>query len=497
LVSVNNFNLPGNVTITVIVPTNTQAPSYGGDATPVSAVGYNNNPTINKMPFLETCDNFAAWSVTTDTYGTTYPSISDDGWHINIAAGSQDDIFLLTNLSGESSNNLVASKKFTFEIRLKIDTITTHSGIFFYIWFRDNPNYSIGVNDPYMSFCFSFRSTGLYCSNIKLADITTGHNQTWKFEINYIDYTGAEPGEADMARVMAMLGMTTEEFTAYMRSLVMGLPATACEYYTVMSYMLGFIASISVDNGSGFEYLGHKFVGPYNNIGDDTTVAGTIIIQNFVDYLSDSLDYTMGHIKVYEGSTDYSLCFPEISSAGTITVTTNPSPGDTLTIYNSVTTVFTFVDHYPNNSTEIQIGATTAATAVNIATRINAITGAEFIATVDDIVITVTAYVSTTFNMTTTSAGLTIGIIKNVNPLVFQESASVADSITVVEGGKATQENASVADSTDGLIDGLTESAGVFTMIDCLSDEMDEGIGATALSDNFDGLIEYMGEEIT
>lgn len=207
-----------------------------------------------------------------------------------------------------------------------------------------------------------------------------------------------------------------------------------------------------------------------------------------------------GYANIYDFKISHTSFSPqtnlvELTGTGTITVTSNPSAGETITISNSASNAFTFVDHYPNNSTEIQIGATTAATAINIATAINAIAGAEFVATVDGSVITVIGYTST-FAMTTTSAGITISGITETLGAGMLESASVADSITVAEGGKATQENASVADSADGLIDGSAESAGVFTMIDCLGAEMDEGIGATALSDNFDGLIDYMGEEI-
>jgi hypothetical protein len=204
------------------------------------------------------------------------------------------------------------------------------------------------------------------------------------------------------------------------------------------------------------------------------------------------------HIKsitITDGISDISLT--EVTSTCTITVTENPAPGDTLTINNSATTVFTFVDHYPNNSGEIQIGTTTAITASNIATAISNITGAEFAATTVNNIITIVAHVSTPFSVTTTSAGLTIGTITETIPGYNAEEATVTDVFTATDGGKATQENATVTDSTDGLIDGLAENSSVATSMDCLIGDMDEGVGVTTTSDNFDGLIEYMGEEIT
>lgn len=207
---------------------------------------------------------------------------------------------------------------------------------------------------------------------------------------------------------------------------------------------------------------------------------------------------TLRNFSIYYGSYVNSAVaiVNEVTSTCTITVTENPAPGDTLTINNSATTVFTFVDHYPNNSGEIQIGTTTAITAANIATAISNITGAEFAATTVNNIITIVAHVSTPFSVTTTSAGLTIGTITEIIPGYNAEEATVTDVFTATEGGKSVQENATVADSADGLIDGLTENSSVATSIDCLIGDMDEGVGVTTTSDNFDGLIEYMGEVV-
>ena len=185
----------------------------------------------------------------------------------------------------------------------------------------------------------------------------------------------------------------------------------------------------------------------------------------------------------------------EVVKSGDITINANPSTGETFTVSNSATTVFTFVDHYPLNATQIQIGATTALTAQALATAINNISGAEFVATVDGIVISVDAYCESAFAMTTTSTGIEISSITEIVPGLTTETVTAADSFTATDGGKAVQENATAADSTDGLIDGSAESASVSTVFDTLNVEMDETIEATVTTD-FDGLIDYMGEEI-
>ena len=97
--------------------------------------------------------------------------------------------------------------------------------------------------------------------------------------------------------------------------------------------------------------------------------------------------------------------------------------------------------------------------------------------------------------MTTTSTGIAISSITEIVPGLTTETITAADSFTATDGGKAVQENATVADSADGLIDGMTEAVSVSTVFDTLNVEMDETIESTVTTD-FDGLIDYMGEEI-
>lgn len=186
----------------------------------------------------------------------------------------------------------------------------------------------------------------------------------------------------------------------------------------------------------------------------------------------------------------------EITFNITITLSGNPSPGDTLILKGGSggDITFTFVDHYPNNPYEIQIGATVSDTVANIVAAINAIAGAEFVATADGNVITITAY-SPEFDIETDSDEINIGAITQILADIISEEASASDSFTAEDGGKAVQENASAADNIDGLIDGLSETVSVTAVIDCLMDSMDENANASAASDNFDGLIDYMGEE--
>lgn len=204
------------------------------------------------------------------------------------------------------------------------------------------------------------------------------------------------------------------------------------------------------------------------------------------------------HIKsitITDVTTDRSLL--EVTQAGTLTVTGSIAAGDTLTISGGTAgnIVFTFVDHYPNNANEIQIGVDVNATAANISTAINDITGAEFVATVASNVVTVTAHTSLSFSMSTTSSEISVGAVTEAIPGFNDETASASAVFTATEGGKSVQENASASDSMDGLIDGLTEAASATAVIDCLTDSMEEGVTCNA-SVNIDGLIDYMGEEI-
>lgn len=184
----------------------------------------------------------------------------------------------------------------------------------------------------------------------------------------------------------------------------------------------------------------------------------------------------------------------EVTSTCTLTVTTNPDPGDTLVLKGGQQgdITFTFVDHYPNNQNEIQIGADTNETASAIATAINNYTLAEFSAEASTNTVIVTSHISGEMTIEITGTGISAGTITSVHPGFLDEEVSAADSFTVTEGGKAVQENVSATDAVDGLIDGLSETVSATAVIDCLMDSMDEGANA---ADNFDGLIDYMGEE--
>lgn len=243
-----------------------------------------------------------------------------------------------------------------------------------------------------------------------------------------------------------------------------------------------------------------------NVLCDERTVAISTVSDSMPVFIfanvgagtpTESIDIDLDYILIHEGiGSGTSNILDETPQTGTATINANPSPLETFTVSNSATTIFTFVNYYPLKATEIQIGATAADTAVNLAAAINKISGAEFLAEVDDSTITVTAYCESAFAMTTTSAGIEISTISQTIAGLITESTTVADSFTASEGGKAIQENASAADNTDGLIDGLSESASATALIDCLTDSMDENANASAATDNFDGLIEYMGEEV-
>ncbi|MFA5324358.1 MAG: hypothetical protein WC373_16905, partial [Smithella sp.] len=148
------------------------------------------------------------------------------------------------------------------------------------------------------------------------------------------------------------------------------------------------------------------------------------------------------HIKsitITEGNTDRSLT--EVTSTCTLTVTTNPDPGDTLVLKGGEQgdITFTFVDHYPNNQYEIQIGADTSETATNIATAINNYTLAEFSAEASTNTVIVTSHISGEMTIEITSTGISAGTITSTHPGLLDEEVSAADSFTVTEGGKSVQ----------------------------------------------------------
>ena len=192
----------------------------------------------------------------------------------------------------------------------------------------------------------------------------------------------------------------------------------------------------------------------------------------------------------FTSTTDNELI--ELTFNSSITITDNPNPGDTLTLKGSAggDVTFTFIEGYPLNDNQIQIGADTSETAANIAAAINNIAGAEFVASAEGNVVTVTAYTAT-FSMEETGSGLALGDITRTWDGLLTEEASVNDSFTAEDGGKAVQEAATVTTDMDGLIDGISENVSAGTEFDAPMDGINEVI---EISTHFDGLIDYMGE---
>jgi len=105
----------------------------------------------------------------------------------------------------------------------------------------------------------------------------------------------------------------------------------------------------------------------------------------------------------------------EVFSTETITVSDNALVlnGDTLTInIGSTPIIYTFRSLPTGASNEILIGGTDVLTAANIAATLNDTAGAIFTATVSGNIVSVTAYTSETVTWSITSAGLTMGAIK-------------------------------------------------------------------------------------
>ena len=218
---------------------------------------------------------------------------------------------------------------------------------------------------------------------------------------------------------------------------------------------------------------------------------GTVYVDS-LQIIGELVDFT---IPPTEPITTFSrIGLAEVTAESTITVDTNPTPGDTLTLKGSAggeDIVFTFVESYPLNDYEIQIGTDTSETASNIAAAINNIEGAEFVASAEGNVVTITAYTQTEFSMETDSEGLTLGAVTEIVPGFIDEEASVSTEFDATDGGKAVQEAATVSDAMDGLIDGLAESISASTEFDVPMDGITEEI---SVSTTFDGLIDYMGE---
>jgi hypothetical protein len=181
----------------------------------------------------------------------------------------------------------------------------------------------------------------------------------------------------------------------------------------------------------------------------------------------------------------------ELTHNSSITLTTNPAPGDTIKLKGGTLgdVTLTFVNHYPNNQYEVQIGATVNETAANLALAINKIAGAEFTAAATDNVVDVIAY-SPTFSMEETGESVVLGGVTRTLDGLITEDISVDDSFTVADGGKAIQQNVSVTEAIDGLIDGLSENINITDYFDTPMDGLDESV---LVSTSFVGLIDVMG----
>ncbi len=264
------------------------------------------------------------------------------------------------------------------------------------------------------------------------------------------------------------------------------------------------MATVCAKDGSNFTisaYYGGKFISSNPVSYEDveamltiqmalysTSVSGWMDAYQIIKGVVWTEDFTPPSVP-FTSTSDTRLV--EITLNSTITLAENPSAGDTLVLKGGSggDVTFTFVDHYPNNSSEIQIGATANDTATNIATAINDIAGAEFTATATGNVITITAY-SPTFSMEETGSSLTLGNVIQTHDGLLTEEVSVADSFTASDGGKAVQEEISAADNIDGLIDGLSESVSASDSFDVPLDSINESV---SVSTNFDGLIDVMG----
>lgn len=135
---------------------------------------------------------------------------------------------------------------------------------------------------------------------------------------------------------------------------------------------------------------------------------------------SKSIGYTEAHIKslkiwlgdIEGGAEDITESGNDaisVTQDGTITVLSQPSAGDTLTVtYDGQTYTFTFVDTLPKSDYEILIGSDTTLTAANIASALNNLPGALIEATSSGNVVTVKVYSENPVTVSTTASGLII-----------------------------------------------------------------------------------------
>ena len=449
-ISISSFSLPGYVTVMVVFPHVSAAPTYSWNNqtlaptvpdTPVavSAVQTQTQPPKvplknPSLPFYDDCTSLDHYRL--ENFGLEV----SDGFHIHLPELTEPDT---SNGAGAYIVPFIDTlpDQFSVEIITRCDLVPINYWCNF-LFYLQTPKRAFGMLclaapmsmqdvDPGVDYgCFEFLYTPLLDTE-----------QKWRYEYDMTDPANFQVNVFHDDR------------------------------YVGSSRYLGFFEDISGEpdrqSGMVFEAENHY----------DTHSAMSMHILS---------------IKIWEGITDISLT--EIGSTAKITVNSNPAAGDTLTIAGGSNgdIIFTFVNANPTGN-QILIGVDANATAANIAAAINAIYGAEFVATATGNVVTIKAYVGD-LTLQTLSGQLTIGAVSSMYPEAISENATVADAFSYDPiGGKAIKENVSVNGSVDGLIDKLSESVSAQTVIASNMDIVEEEV---SVSTKFDGLIDSMGDDI-
>ena len=127
-----------------------------------------------------------------------------------------------------------------------------------------------------------------------------------------------------------------------------------------------------------------------------------------------------------------------VTQNGIITVSSQPSAGETLTItIDDKTYTFTFVNSPTGSDYDILIGSDTTQTASNIATALSSLSGALISATSSGNVVTVKVYSSNPVTASTNSSGITIGAFNE--EILYYSNDVVATLPALTVYGEATQ----------------------------------------------------------
>jgi len=459
-ISVADFALPGEVTFTINYVAAVALPTFSGYSTPTDPVPISAIEAATQLPVSSSTPSSPGSTLILDNFNSNqyWGGISSEGFAYVVEDGKMKisgtgvGYSTPTMVSGNSFPKVPAYNRLSFQCDLTMNDLpeATFTPIADRIYIYNYAYLQVACDKYHFGGTLYFTDVGVYSYQPML--------------LTPIKIAGAA---ASYSVKIIWDGTTANQYCSIYINDVL------CHNFSASEYHATSLFSISV-----------KFSA---NISD---------ALKHIDFDVDNLlvQGDMGVPYTSTASASPSL-LTETPYTGTIRVSTNPSAGETITITNSATTVFTFVDHYPVNAGEVQIGATKEETANNLSIAINNISGGEFVATVSGYTITVKAYTETEFSATTTSGGITASIT-GIVPGLITEDISAADDFTATLMTKYVDENASAADLTDGLIDGLSESASASDNIDCLTDSMDENANASAATDNFDGLIEYMGEEV-